>query len=121
MRLTRKKAIELCILLWTWLAKTGKKKENWPEWAKYDVVIEHHSYCWFCYYDNHTEAGGKRARGGECIFCPYRKKFGYHCNDDGYDEDNPQTLFNKWDEAETLRTRKKYAGLFLKQIKSLRT
>ncbi|MCK5016912.1 MAG: hypothetical protein KAS32_07550 [Candidatus Peribacteraceae bacterium] len=115
MRLTRKKAIELCIELWEWCAKTGKRKGGWPGWEKYDVAIEHHSYCWFCYYDNHTEVGGKRARGGECIFCPYRKKFGYHCNNDG-----PQTLFNKWDDAKTPRTRKKYAKLFLNQIKDIK-
>jgi len=111
MKLSRKKAIELCILLWTWLAKTGEVKRKWPGWEKYDVAIEHHSYCWFCYYDNHTEIGGIRAKGGDCIYCPYRKEYG-HCNSNG-------TFYENWDKAKTSRTRKKYAKLFLEQIKSL--
>ena len=117
MRLTRKKAIEVCILLWTWLAETGKRKENWPEWEKYNIRIAHiarHDYCWLCYYDNHTTfKGSDRYGGGECLYCPYYKKFGYCNNDEEY--------FNCWIEAKTPHTRKKYAKLFLGQIKTLRS
>ena len=101
MRLTRKKAIELCILLWTWLAKTGKMKEDWPEWGKYQAL--HH--CWFCEY-------GSQKDESLCDSCPLVGEGDVRCN---------SLYFGEWKEAETDKGRKKYAGLFLEQIKSLRT
>ena len=113
MRLTRKKQIiKLCIELWTWLAKTGKMKSQWPEWEKYPFAKEY-PYCWFCYFDNNTLAGRPRKGGGGCVFCPYYKKYG-HCN--SFKTEPP---FYKWNNVTTPRTRKKYAKLFLEQIKAL--
>ena len=116
MKLTRKKAIELCIALWEWLAKTGKKKENWPEWEKYDEIKNN---CWFCEHLIYQQK-----RNGEyptkilpCSkYCIYYKKYGC-CQtlDDGEDK----TIYDKWDEAKTPEDRKKYAKLFLEQIKSI--
>ena len=120
MRLTRKKAIELCIELWTWLAKTGKHKKEWPDWEKWykksnDATPLLANQCWFCYYDNFTTKGTRRKNGGHCQNCPYYKVFG-HC----YREKPHPTYYWKWEEeAETPRTRKKYAKLFLEQIKTL--
>lgn len=98
MKLTRKKAIALCISLWTWLAKTGKQKEDWPEWPKvqkkYGYIMH---YCFFCAY--HTG----------CMHCPYYQKYG-HCR---------SNVFDRWYYAKNPRTRKKYAGLFLAQIQTL--
>ena len=111
MRLTRKKSIELCIALWEWLAETGEQKEKWPEWDKYEDIID--SLCWLCHYNNHTIAGNRRRNDGNCVTCPYLKKYG-HCNIMG-------SFFNLWEDAKTPRTRKKYAKLFLKQIKTLRS
>jgi len=113
MRLTRKKAIELCIELWTWLAKTGKKKEKWPEWEKYDVIKND---CWFCehliYQQKRNEEYPTKIL--PCIkYCIYYKKYG-KCQDNG------KTIFDEWDEARTPEERKKYAKLFLGQIKTLR-
>ncbi len=112
MKLTRKKAIELCIELWTWLAKTGKEKEDWPEWVKYQTynipsddgtLYE----CWFCEY-GYQRAG--TSSESKCNRCPYFIKFG-HCY---------RNVYNEWHDAKTLRTRKKYAKLFLEQIRKLK-
>jgi hypothetical protein len=97
MKLSKKKAIELCIALWTWLAETGKQKRDWPEWEKYEMVTV--SNCWFCEYDYYF--------GDACMKCPLRPKY-KGCGD---------TYFVQWNQAKTPRTRKKYAKLFLDEIK----
>ena len=114
MKLTRKKAIALCIELWTWLAKTGQLKKDWPEWGKYDPIRYN---CWFCEYDDRrlianghsgytdTEMGGHR-----CEKCPFQEGFN-GCYD--------KTIYRKWEDAATSEDRKKYAKLFLGQIKSI--
>lgn len=103
MKLTRKKAIELCIELWTWLAKTGKEnKEDWPGWDRKYAIMD----CFFCEY---APVDKKR---GLCKRCPWWQKHG-HCYR------NINSPYRKWCEAEIPRTRKKYAKLFLGQIKSL--
>jgi hypothetical protein len=36
MKLTKRKALEICIELWEWLAEdAGRNKKNWPGWEKY--------------------------------------------------------------------------------------
>lgn len=110
MRLSRKKIIELCIMVWTWCARTGKHKSAWPDWDKYDFWVK--SDCWFCHFDNNTTKGKDRILGGHCDYCPYYEKYG-HCDKTG-------TFYNLWDKAKTPKTRKKYAKLFLKQIKSIK-
>ena len=109
MRLSRKKAIKLCIELWTWLAKTGKKKVEWPEWEKYKAynkpIDSHTTYdCWFCEYGYQRNTMSDR-----CKSCPYNRKYG-HCF-------NPESYYDLWEEAKTPLIRKKYAKLFLEQIK----
>lgn len=119
MRLTRKKSIELCIELWAWLAKTGKRKEEWPEWDKYENLMSG-NYCWFCEYTEY-----RASVNGEGItwrlpcekYCPWHKKHGTcqpFANNRG-----KLNNYEKWERAETLKDRKKYARLFLKQIKEL--
>lgn len=105
MKLSRKKAIKLCIELWTWLAKTGKLKEDWPEWEKYGDIAEN---CWFCEYDSQQQNYKSNFNLAGCRYCPLIKKLGLHCRD---------TYYRKWYSAKTPKTRKKYAKLFLKQIK----
>lgn len=99
MRLTRKKTIELCIELWEWCAKTGKHKTDWPEWEKYEDAD---NSCWFCEYTNKWDRG--------CKHCPLVKKLGFGCGAE-------ECFYGKWEDARTPRTRKKYAKLFLEQIK----
>ncbi len=108
MRLTRKKAIELCIELWTWLAKTGKRKGNWPKWDKYGDDIA--SNCWFCEYNDYRRKQNKTLIF-DCRYCPLGGEE-YQCLDLAY---------RKWENAQQTRTRKKYAKLFLGQIQSLRS
>ena len=105
MRLTRKKAIELCIEMWEWLTETGKKKDDYPfseKQLKYSSDYYPESRCWFCEYClQHKDDGCKGCPlGGNKCECQYM-------------------AYNKWNYAKTPRTRKKYAGLFLGQIKSL--
>ena len=100
MKLSRKKAIKLCIELWTWLAKTGKHKEDWLGWRKYGYIC---CDCWFCEYDE------QRSPTDKCQKCIFPGKGGIRCED--------IKSYAKWEEAKTPRTRKKYAKLFLAQIK----
>lgn len=102
MRLTKKKAIEISIELWTWLAETGEEsKYIWEGWDKYG---EMDAGCAFCEY-----VARHRPRGCGC--CPYWAKF-HSCQDYG-------SPYDKWTTSETISTRKKYAKLFLEQLKQL--
>ena len=104
MRLTRKKAIELCIQVWTWCMETGKLKSAYPyskEQLKYVAEDDYpESHCWFCEYClQHKDCG--------CKGCPL-----------GGEENKCSSMaYDKWESAKTPRTRKKYAKLFLEQIK----
>lgn len=59
MRLTKKKAWQLTVELWDWLAETGKQKEEWPMWA---ALGEYAADCPLCEY---TYRGGRHG----CDFC----------------------------------------------------
>ena len=109
MKLTRKKAIELCIELWTWCAETGRVKRNWPRWKEFMTKEEADdcNHCWFCFYDN--------TKSGNCTHCPLGAIYS-HCN-----LKYGKCEFYHWMQAITTGQRKKYAKLFLEQIKSLRT
>ena len=106
MRLSKKKAIELCIELWTWCALTGKPKEDWPRWKEFGYVINH---CWFCKWDN-RQRKRYNFREKSCHYCPIYKEFGFLCL-------HKNCFYERWENAKTPRTRKKYAKLFLEQIK----
>jgi hypothetical protein len=107
MRLTRAKSIELCIELWTWLAETGKKKEDWPEWERYGIIC---CDCWFCEYDVQRRKANKKDER-MCHRCTFGVGSNLTCFPLGY---------NNWVEAHTIPGCKKYAKLFLKQIEALR-
>ena len=108
MRLTRKKAIQLSIELWKFLADTGLEKEDWPEF-EYDENDDEFIYqgkniasgCFLC----------ELTLEDDCENCPYYEKFG-HCNEDG-------TYYNLWESSTTKRKRKKYASQFLAQLEAL--
>lgn len=111
MRLTRKKAIELCIELWTWCMETGKRKSEWPGWEKYGNAM---SDCWLCEYDDQMLERYERKTRVSCGYCPFVTSGLGRCTD------SPNYL-DKWDAAKTPRTTKKYAKLLLEQIKTLRS
>ena len=99
MELTRKKAIALCIEAWTIHAETGCKKSELQE--KHRGI---YNRCWFCEYSNQKD-------DSLCDSCPLPGDTYVRCND---------FYFNNWKEAETIEDRKKYAKLFLAQIRSLK-
>ncbi len=121
MRLSRKKAIELCIELWTYLARYGKEKEDWPRWEKYKKYGHFNKYqgewfvnnhCWFCEYSQQKS----NCFDVDCYECPLPE--------DGDDiefrcEVGSNRLYYLWNTAKTSHTRKKYAKLFLEQIKAI--
>lgn len=108
MKLTKKKAIQISIELWTWLAETGAAhKWRWQGWRKYGYM---HADCPLCEYVNPL--------GGGCASCPYYQKFG-HCYTLLTGNKGLKTSFDKWCNARKVETRKKYAALFLQQLKEL--
>jgi hypothetical protein len=108
MRLSRNEAIELCIDLWSWLAKTGNRKCNWPEWEKYRHIV---ASCFFCEYQEQQcrkyKPEDELDEKEVCRYCPL-KKLGKDCMELHYGE---------WEKSPTIKDRKKYAKLFLEQIK----
>ncbi len=102
MRLTKKRAIDLTIELWEWLAETGKERGGWGGWDKYG---EHAWNCFLCKYDS-------RKRTNICNSCPYYIMFG-SCSKLG-------TPYQKWHSEVVTTTRKKYAKLFLEQMHEVR-
>ncbi len=110
MKLTRKKAIELCIELWTWLAETGGAKIQWPGWEKYRYIYLH---CFFCEYSKQKKESSAFNRKGICAYCPLYKQFGlkgcYH----------PKCAFYDWKSVFDPDDCKKYAKLFLGQIETI--
>ena len=100
-KLTEKKAIELSIKLWTWLAETGQEKTEWSDWNKYGYMK---SQCFLCEYADTCGHG--------CSDCPYYKKFRFCVNSN--------TNYERWARGTTKRTKKKkYAKLFLEQLNQL--
>ncbi len=111
MKLTKKRSITLSIELWEWCAETGKYKEEWPGWEKYGGGD---GYCFLCEYSK--EQRKKMKAGSVCGYCPYYKKFnGCLWARPGL----PLPPFGEWNNARTPKDRKKYAKLFLAQLKEL--
>lgn len=110
---SRKRHIELCIELWTWCAKTGRPKEEWPGWIEHGSIVNE---CWFCEYDSSlyqrysTSVLNYQHDLIDCFYCPLKRHFGVHCS---------VTPYRKWYKATTKSTRKKYAALFLLDIKQV--
>ncbi len=111
MKLTRKKTIELCIEAWEILAETGCTKDDLPEKHR-----EPGFSCWLCEYDEQ-----QRVRYDTfnkfCKYCPLVRILGVKCE---AHLNETQTFYDKWVNAKTPKARKKYAKLFLAQIKELK-
>lgn len=103
MKLTKKKAIEITIELWTFGVETGKGKRDWDGWGKYGKMDND---CPLCEYILRIKSN--------CEDCPYLQKF-YHC----IGSSGRLSIYEKWCNAKTPKTRKKYAKLFLGQLKQL--
>lgn len=106
MILTKEKAIEIAIELWTFLAETGEQfKRSWPGWEKYEAMDCHCPLCEYAYRE------ALRTEKSQCFFCPYDKMFGGCCY-----KGSP---YDMWEGVKTKRAKKKYASLFLEQLKQL--
>ena len=104
MRLTKKKALEITTELWAWLAETGKRKAAWSGWEKYGYMD---SACPLCEYTCRLRRN--LYEGKDCRICPLGLGY-YGCY---------ETSYSNWEEARTDKTRRKYANLFLEQLKQL--
>ncbi len=100
-KLTLKRALELSIELWTWCAETGQDKTLWPGWNDYLA----HNYCFIC--QEATEASPEIYHANCKFICPLGDRidgcYGYS--------------WGKWVKASTAKTRRKYAALFLGELK----
>ena len=108
MKLTKKRAIEKSIELWEWLAETG---EEWKkEWSGWDGAKAFND-CFLCEY---TLGLSSFVFDLECKeYCPLAKgKRQFQC-------DKTTQPYHHWCEAKTAQTRKKYAKLFLEQLRGL--
>ena len=109
MRLTKKRAIELSIELWEWLAETGYDKSEWTGWVNSEYA---HSpfHCFLCEYAM-RKSGVTIFSFGCCSKCPYNAMYGWCAVDDSY--------YDRWESPIDESDRKKYAKLFLEQLKTL--
>ena len=110
MKLTKKKAIEITIELWEWLAETGKDKEDWEGWKNLASMVYN---CPLCEYATVT---GRvffwdRARRHYCPLPENNNGRAYQCFKLGY---------SKWEKAERSNTCQKYAKLFLEELRKLK-
>lgn len=105
MELTREKAIDISIELWTHLEETGEDelgKVLWGGWHKYGAM---RGACALCEYDHGQE--------GNCQHCPYYQRF-WSCAVSGGPYREWRQVQNSDDD------RKKYAGMCLEQLKQLK-
>jgi len=111
MKLTEKKAIEISIELWTWLAETGASfKFEWSGWEKYGMMANDCALCELSFPRRYPRADDA------CDHCPYNKRFG-PCQSHIWGGE--LTPYDKWCEARTKKGRKLYASKFLEQLKEL--
>lgn len=99
MKLTARKAIEICRKLWLYLEETGgyiDSKHAWVGWKKYG---EMHGACPCCEY--------RKQRGLDCEDCLLKGLWGNHCGH------CPSPYFD-WKIAQTKEERKKYARIIRK-------
>ncbi|KKL07016.1 hypothetical protein LCGC14_2590210 [marine sediment metagenome] len=99
MRLTKKLRNQITLELWEWLAETGKRKYEWPGWKKYGHM--YHT-CPLCEY-------GKTHSEICCGNCPLWEQYG-GCF---------YTYYEKWAAARTTEDNKKFALLFLEQLREV--
>ena len=107
-KLTKEKALEISKELWTYLAETGKYKREWPKWKEYGEMVHDCPLCQYASKDNFAP---------DCSGCAYYQRFGRCIPFHPHQTENEP--FGRWVLAETPKTRKKYAKLFLKQLEQL--
>lgn len=110
MRLNKKQAVQLTLALWDWLYENPtKSKEDWPGWkkngGKYPDVTDD---CFCCEYTQFREDENYRRSmtitydSGCESYCPLNEELKGCRHDDSF--------WQKWINAKSSRTKKKYAG-----------
>ncbi len=109
MKLTEKEYMDICIELWERMEKTGaEQKYTWVGWKKYGKMLNN---CPLCEYVGRNKGGGMK---GGCKKCPLGWGF-MGC------EENIISQYTNWLVSTEIASRKKYAGLFLEQLKEIRS
>lgn len=108
--ITLAQAIDDSEIKWEYAAKTGCSCSALTNWLydEYRQIYEYTNCCGLCEY-----VYSKSELPLECKLCLLRKTWGVNCI-------NSQSLWAKWRYARIPRTRKHYASLILKDIRSLR-
>jgi len=104
LKLTKEKAIDIAIDLWTYLAETGGDEVSKAEWLTNNGYLDFDCDCSLCEYD-------VLYGNGTCHNCPLWQRFTY-CSS--------LSSFSRWLRAKTADARKKYAKRFLVIIKELK-
>jgi len=88
MRLSKRKALEICIELWSWLAKSEDfRKGNWPGWKRNGgKYIRVENDCSLCEYDEYRR-GQNKIYKPNCYYCPLKEELDY-CD--------KNSLYTKW-------------------------
>ena len=125
-RLTRKKALELTVLLWGWMEKNPlKKKQDWPGWKAFNGR-GYAPYCACCFYVDYRDSVNKY--GADDSMCPlysFWAKFSCGSEDNVcISESSPFTRWNAARKRNSAREALKYARiikegatLVLKEVK----
>ena len=108
MKLTEKEYMDICIELWERMKAGAKYKSTWVGWEKYGEMLND---CPLCEYVG-EEKGWFMKKG--CEKCPLEWGYFGCCG-------NIISQFRNWADADNIAARKKYAGLFLEQLKEIRS
>ncbi|MEJ2650175.1 MAG: hypothetical protein P8016_17415 [Sedimentisphaerales bacterium] len=117
MRLTKKKAIELTIEMWKFLAETGKEKGNWPGWKKYK--LDRHYYenaCFLCQWvmnQNHIKRIYEFFDDPDCKYCPLFKRTKESCYD-------VHSLYQEWFKVIDIELKKNHAKKLLEFMRKMK-
>ena len=105
MRLTKKKALQITADLWEWLEKhPSKEKHQWPEWeGNGGNISDMDNDCACCEYIDIHEIG--------CDKCPLIKLWPFSKDLSSSCLFGKYGYFDKWDNAISPKTRKKYARI----------
>lgn len=104
----KKEAIRLHREMWSWLAKTGEDKENWPEWewngGDCQGCIE---FCFCCEYVFNVLRKDPLGKNICKKHCPLKWPDG-RCAPSS-ELENKQGLYNLWCDETDIEKRKEYA------------
>jgi hypothetical protein len=124
MKLTKKKALKICVELWDWLSKhPNSKKEDCPKMDKYSDMENDCSCCEFVLQNFAYKHQAEFCSGTEfCNHCPLKRLWG--SNDDGlFDCEDTESPYNKWKFSES-KEKQEYAKIIAnaarKELKKLK-